>query len=212
MILQGAKQTNQPLEVGYVNSPKKGGMWRFPLHAGLPCFDPTTSARRFTGGKIWRGHFWCTNFWVPSPPLPPSNTSLSLSPSPFRCFALLPLPPPRPLRPGTVRMNLHAPTMSLDHGEPSQDQTTQLYTIPDTPAELTEDPRTGLALIPVPEEFSKPMAKLFSGDPLLHFVASIEKMDHKKSFEKGLMVISTYCIYILDPKVARGNAVALGQG
>ena len=26
---------------------------------------------KFTVGKIWSGHFWCTNLWVPSPPLPP---------------------------------------------------------------------------------------------------------------------------------------------
>ena len=35
MILQGVKETIQPLDVGYVNRPKKGpkwgGMWRFPL-------------------------------------------------------------------------------------------------------------------------------------------------------------------------------------
>ena len=41
------KQTTQPLEVGYANRTKKGGMWRFALYAGLSGFDLTTSARWF---------------------------------------------------------------------------------------------------------------------------------------------------------------------
>ena len=48
MILQGIKQTIQPLEVGYANSPKKaqkGGYVVFPLYTGLCGFDLTTSAR-----------------------------------------------------------------------------------------------------------------------------------------------------------------------
>ena len=48
MIVQGVKQTNEPLEVGYGNSPKKaqnGGYVVFsPIH-GLASIDPTTSAR-----------------------------------------------------------------------------------------------------------------------------------------------------------------------
>ena len=39
--LQGVKETIQPLEVGYTNRPQKGGMRRFPLHAGLRGFDLT---------------------------------------------------------------------------------------------------------------------------------------------------------------------------
>ena len=47
MILQGVEQTIQSLEVGYANRAKRGGrvMWCFPLFAGLPSFDLTTSAR-----------------------------------------------------------------------------------------------------------------------------------------------------------------------
>ena len=35
MILQGVRQTIQPLEVGAAKRPKRGGMWRFPLYTGL---------------------------------------------------------------------------------------------------------------------------------------------------------------------------------
>ena len=28
---------------------------------------------KFTKGKTWLGHFWCTNFWVPDPPPPPKH-------------------------------------------------------------------------------------------------------------------------------------------
>ena len=33
-----------PLRQGRCMGPKRGGMWRFPLYAGLPGFDLTTSA------------------------------------------------------------------------------------------------------------------------------------------------------------------------
>ena len=51
MILQGVKPTIQPLEIGDANRPKKVCVcvcvcvWRFPIYAGLPSFDLTTSAR-----------------------------------------------------------------------------------------------------------------------------------------------------------------------
>ena len=41
---------------------------------------------KHTVGKIWSGHFWYTNFWVPDPPSPPS--SLLIHPW---------LPPPTPV-------------------------------------------------------------------------------------------------------------------
>ena len=48
-----------------------GGVCGVFPYIRLPGFDLTTSARWFTVGKIWSGHFWYTNFWVPDPP-PPS--------------------------------------------------------------------------------------------------------------------------------------------
>ena len=44
---------------------------------------------KFTIGKALSGRFWYTNFWVPDPPSPPSNTSLPRPPAVAR--------PPLPL-------------------------------------------------------------------------------------------------------------------
>ena len=39
--------------------------------------DHRRKKRHFTIGKMWSGHFWYTNFWVPDPPPPRSNTATS---------------------------------------------------------------------------------------------------------------------------------------
>ena len=47
----------------------------YPLLHGSRPKGPSWEKRGFTVGKIWLGHFWYTNVWVPDPPPPPQDPS-----------------------------------------------------------------------------------------------------------------------------------------
>eukprot|EP00996_Jenningsia_fusiforme_P006601 NODE_811_length_1890_cov_46.232482_g746_i0.p1 GENE.NODE_811_length_1890_cov_46.232482_g746_i0~~NODE_811_length_1890_cov_46.232482_g746_i0.p1 ORF type:complete len:493 (-),score=84.97 NODE_811_length_1890_cov_46.232482_g746_i0:251-1729(-) len=70
------------------------------------------------------------------------------------------------------------------------------FPLPLTPEELTDDPRTGLELIDLPQEYRKQLT-LFRGDALLHYVGVVSKMNHNHAYADRFLVITTYCIYIL---------------
>ena len=65
-------------------APREVLEWPYTIGRGgvppLPPFPrpkgPSWEKTKFTKGEIWSGHFWCTNFLVPDPPSPRSNTSL----------------------------------------------------------------------------------------------------------------------------------------
>ena len=66
MILQGVKQTIQPVEVGYANSPKKaqkGGMRCFPLYAWLSSNNlcKVILARKLFSPKNFPPHVMCNH-------------------------------------------------------------------------------------------------------------------------------------------------------
>uniref|UniRef100_A0A7S1IGK9 Uncharacterized protein n=1 Tax=Eutreptiella gymnastica TaxID=73025 RepID=A0A7S1IGK9_9EUGL len=96
------------------------------------------------------------------------------------------------------RMDIEADTVRPDN-QPKTDamSTGQIYELPSNPEDLRWDPRTGLELLEIPAQYARQMADLFGKSSLIHFVAPVDKLNQKGKFSPRLLVITTYCVYLL---------------